>query len=304
LAARTARALADPHARVLAVNAHELNFVFGIAQSRGRAAVISLCRLGLGADPPLRRERVLKEAVHELGHTLGLNHCPDAKCVMHFSNSLADTDRIRYELSWSVDGPVTNEQGEPVLGLCEYDHEGLPNTALIFVNPEAAAGRDELLISTLAHEFGHAIFEAPAWIIAARSPARRGLFASGVRQRYRSETPDEQHLREVRPQPDSRDFSEWRANEFMGSLLVPRHLLVPLLAKAAAAFKIPIEEARPATRSSAANIRVARDLEGKHLLILRHLIRGLASAFGVSRRFMRVRLVRYELIEEFQLILC
>jgi predicted Zn-dependent protease len=81
--ARMAHALANPHARVLDVTeadlyADELNFVFGIAQSRGWAAVISLCRLGLGADPPLRRECVLKEAVHELGHTLGLNHCPNA----------------------------------------------------------------------------------------------------------------------------------------------------------------------------------------------------------------------------------
>jgi archaemetzincin len=98
LAARAAHALANLCARVLAVTeadlyAADLNFVFGIAQSRGPAAVISLCRLGLGADPPLRRERALKEAVHELGHTLGLSHCPNAKCVMHFSNSLADTDR-------------------------------------------------------------------------------------------------------------------------------------------------------------------------------------------------------------------
>jgi archaemetzincin len=98
LAALPAHALADPRARVLAVTeadlyAGDLNFVFGIAQSRGRAAVISLCRLGFEADPPLRRERALKEAVHELGHTLGLAHCPNAKCVMHFSNSLVDTDR-------------------------------------------------------------------------------------------------------------------------------------------------------------------------------------------------------------------
>jgi predicted Zn-dependent protease len=98
LAARAAQAGAEPHTKVLAVTeadlyADDLNFVFGIAQSGGRAAVISLCRLGLGADPPLRRDRALKEAVHELGHALGLVHCPDPKCVMHFSNSLADTDR-------------------------------------------------------------------------------------------------------------------------------------------------------------------------------------------------------------------
>ncbi len=38
------------------------------------------------------RLHVLKEAAHELGHTLGLGHCPDRRCVMHFSNTLDDTD--------------------------------------------------------------------------------------------------------------------------------------------------------------------------------------------------------------------
>lgn len=72
--------------------AGDLNFVFGMAQMPGRAAVISLHRLH-APNRRLFRLRALKEAVHELGHTLGLPHCPNPACVMHFSNSLADTDR-------------------------------------------------------------------------------------------------------------------------------------------------------------------------------------------------------------------
>ena len=47
---------------------------------------------GLAEDPDLYRRRALTECVHELGHTWGLRHCRDARCVMHFSNSLLDTD--------------------------------------------------------------------------------------------------------------------------------------------------------------------------------------------------------------------
>ena len=77
-----------------------LNFVFGEAELGGHFAIISLARLhqsfyGFQEDKPLFIERAKKEAVHELGHTFGLRHCPDSKCVMHFSNSLQDTDRKR-----------------------------------------------------------------------------------------------------------------------------------------------------------------------------------------------------------------
>lgn len=67
-----------------------LNFVFGIAELNGKKSVISTFRLR--AHDELFDERVLKEAVHELGHTFGLRHCSNPKCVMHFPNSLRNTD--------------------------------------------------------------------------------------------------------------------------------------------------------------------------------------------------------------------
>ncbi|MFQ6012653.1 MAG: archaemetzincin family Zn-dependent metalloprotease [Thermoplasmata archaeon] len=69
-----------------------LSFVFGQADVGGHAAVISSRRLS-SEDPTLFRLRVLKEALHELGHNRGLNHCADPTCIMHFSNELGHTDR-------------------------------------------------------------------------------------------------------------------------------------------------------------------------------------------------------------------
>jgi archaemetzincin len=76
----------------------QLNFVFGEAAVDGRISIISLYRLrpeyyGTPQNGELLTERAVKEAIHELGHTFGLHHCPDPRCVMCFSNSIADTDR-------------------------------------------------------------------------------------------------------------------------------------------------------------------------------------------------------------------
>lgn len=84
--------------RVLGVTAADLyipilTFVFGEAQVSGRCAVVSTCRLqqefyGLPGDGRLLSERLLKESLHELGHTLGLVHCDDYRCAMSPAHSV------------------------------------------------------------------------------------------------------------------------------------------------------------------------------------------------------------------------
>jgi archaemetzincin len=64
-----------------------LTFVFGEAELGGTRALVSTHRLrqefyGLPSSPALVEERVVKVAIHELGHTTGLTHCHDYECVM------------------------------------------------------------------------------------------------------------------------------------------------------------------------------------------------------------------------------
>lgn len=74
-----------------------LSFLFGQAQFEGPVAVVSLCRLHqefyrLPAQESLLRERTVKEALHELGHTFGLVHCSDSKCAMSLATHIELVD--------------------------------------------------------------------------------------------------------------------------------------------------------------------------------------------------------------------
>jgi archaemetzincin len=68
-----------------------LTFVYGEALLNGAAAVVSTARLG-GDEPRLLAPRLLKTCVHELGHTFGLVHCDDQRCVMRRSTNVAGVD--------------------------------------------------------------------------------------------------------------------------------------------------------------------------------------------------------------------
>ncbi len=64
-----------------------LTFVFGEAQLRGIGSVIALHRLnnkfyGLSEDREVLKERLVKEAIHELGHNFGLIHCNNQRVAL------------------------------------------------------------------------------------------------------------------------------------------------------------------------------------------------------------------------------
>ncbi|MGA2858064.1 MAG: archaemetzincin [Candidatus Sulfotelmatobacter sp.] len=70
-----------------------LKYVFGEAQMGGPCALVSSHRLrqefyGLNRDDALLTQRLLKESIHELGHTLDLRHCQDYRCAMASSHAV------------------------------------------------------------------------------------------------------------------------------------------------------------------------------------------------------------------------
>jgi len=71
---------------------HGSNFVFGLADPQRGIGMTSLARLRQNSDPKLLEERLMKEVAHEIGHLVGLKHCPNLTCVMSFANTISDVD--------------------------------------------------------------------------------------------------------------------------------------------------------------------------------------------------------------------
>ena len=74
-----------------------LTYVFGEAQLGGKACIISTHRLKESYhsidSKQIYLQRMVKEALHELGHTFNLRHCKEHHCIMHYCRGLDDVDR-------------------------------------------------------------------------------------------------------------------------------------------------------------------------------------------------------------------
>lgn len=105
-------------------------------------------------------------------------------------DDLRQIDRLKinsidFALEVSTECEVHDEDGNHVFGICEYD-PAVPDTAMVCVSPVGEKLSELLALSTLAHELGHAVFDAPGWIMdGSKGP---GLFDAfepcGQREEY------------------------------------------------------------------------------------------------------------------------
>lgn len=219
-------------------------------------------------------------------------------------DALCEITRLRingidFSLEISTDCEVHDDEGHHVFGICEYD-PGVPDTAMVCVSPVGEKLSELLALSTLAHELGHAVFDAPGWIVdGSKGPGLFDALEPAVQRAYRTTTPDSEHLSKAPVAPAKAalatdvHFAELRANEFMGSLLVPRQHLNMAVEELAPHFNIALHRGPS----------IDPEIPGTTLYFssgdasaVEFFEKALAARFGVNRRFVQVRLQRYGLI--------
>lgn len=217
-------------------------------------------------------------------------------------DALRQIDRLKvngidFALEVSTECEVHDEDGKHVFGICEYD-PGVPDTAMVCVSPVGEKLSELLALSTLAHELGHAVFDAPGWIMdGSKGPGLFDALEPAVQRAYRTTTPDSEHLAKVPTTPSAAlatevHFAELRANEFMGSLLVPRQLLSTAAEDLAPEYNVCVRRGPsldPEIPGTSLHLTATNPTD------MEFLERALAMRFGVNPRFVQVRLQHYGL---------
>ena len=184
-----------------------------------------------------------------------------------------EVNGIRYGVLWDFEHDVRNARDDEVMGVTEY-HDTTPMHVLVSINGPRLRSLDTLLRSTVAHELGHVVFDAPGWL------AVRGDAFVQVASAFN-------------PGPlAQRDPKEVRANEFMGALLVPAPLIRVDWLRLVKRNRLPLSPkpsqviiGAPAVDGTAINAEAAMEI-----------LYALGELYGVSSDFIRVRLARYDLL--------
>jgi hypothetical protein len=185
-----------------------------------------------------------------------------------------DVNGRRIGVSWDFEHAVHDDDGAPVFGVCETDGDG-GDMAFVSVNGPLLDGRADLVLSTAAHELGHVVFDvAEALSAPQRSGSCYRLYTAPTKKPARQES-----------------FSEWRANEFMGALLAPPFSLHRQLLQHAREEGLTLVRGQSAGRPAWPVVSAHNDPE-----TLEGVFTALAEDFGVSPRFIEVRLNAYGLL--------
>lgn len=174
-------------------------------------------------------------------------------------------NRRGVRIAWDIEHDVQDNKGKPVLGVCEVDSEA-PDTVMISVNGARLADRPEVFRSTAVHELAHAIFDMPA---ALGGNGRKTFWTSAA------DTPG----------VDAIDWTEWRADEFMGAFLAPLQQLARAVAKQAGAMGISVRWRAGRNGLAAPFLDLGPSSE-----MIDWLVDALAETFGVTPAFIAVRL--------------
>ena len=65
--------------------------IFGLGRVSGSVCVVSSNRLAKNVDYKTFYKRLKRVSCHEIGHVLGLHHCPEANCLMNDANESIST---------------------------------------------------------------------------------------------------------------------------------------------------------------------------------------------------------------------
>lgn len=184
-----------------------------------------------------------------------------------------EVNGIRYGALWDLEHEVRNAEDREVMGVTEY-HDATPLHVLVSINGPRLKDSETLLRSTVAHELGHVVFDAPGWLA-----VRGDAFV--------------QVASEMVPGPAAKwDPKEVRANEFMGALLVPAPLMRVDWLRLVKRNRLPLSPkpsqliiGAPAVDGGALDPETGFEL-----------MFSLSELYGVSSDFIRVRLARYDLL--------